>query len=275
MVQNKTTRAIFIHSAITYLHRHELDGISIDWEYPTHRGTSIPEDKHRYTLLLKEFRQSINQINNKTFTLSASVSAGRKIINTAYQVTEIAKYVDWVNIMAYALHGAWKDKTGHHTAMEGGTPNVLDSLRTWQNLGMPNDKINLGLATYGRTFTLANPDKDGLGDRIIGAGLPGSYTSANGILSYLEFCNKTWSRVTPFQKSIAKKPYASKGDQWIGYESPESIFYEVKTVFAGNCCFRGISIWTLGYDDFSGRFCQQGPFPLLKSAVKALNDAHF
>ena len=275
MVKNKSTRAIFIQSTISYMHRHKLDGISIDWEYPTHRGTSIPEDKHRYSKLLEEFKKSFKQIQNKTFTLSTSVSAGRKIISTAYEVTEIAKHVDWVNIMAYAFHGAWKGRTGHHTAMEGDTPNVLDSLRAWQELGMPNNKISLGLATYGRTFTLANSNKADLGDRVTGAGIPGPYTNANGILSFFEFCNQTWSRATPFQKSIAKKPYASKGDQWIGYESPESIAYEVRTVFASNFYLRGISIWTLGYDDFSGRFCKQGLFPLLNYAVKALNDAPF
>ena len=157
MVRNTTTRGIFIESAISYMKTNSLDGISIDWEYPTRRGTSVPEDRHRYTLLLKEFKVAFNK-QNKDFTLSACVLSGRRIISTAYEILEISKYVDWANVMAYALHGAWDDETGHHTAMTGGKTNVPDSLEAWQEFGMPNDKINIGLATNGRSFTLLFPD---------------------------------------------------------------------------------------------------------------------
>ena len=256
------------------MRNHSLDGISIDWEYPTHRGTSVPEDKHKYTLLLKEFKESFGR-EIRTFTLSASVSAGRRIISTAYEVTEISKYVDWVNIMAYALHGAWEDQTGHHTAMTGEIPNVPDSLRAWQELGMPNEKINLGLATYGRSFTLLFKDYYGLNEPVIGAGKAGPYTRGNGILSYYEFCNQTWTHLTPFYKSAAKKPYASKGYQWIGYESPESIAYEVRTILAENKnkSLHGVAVWSLGYDDFSGLFCHRGKFPLLKAVLRSIMES--
>ena len=274
MVRNITTRGIFIESAISYMKTNSLDGISIDWEYPTRRGTSVPKVRNRYTFLLKEFKKAFDK-QNKTFTLSASVSVDPKIVNTAYEVTQISKYVDWVNVMAYALHGAWKDETGHHTAMSGGNSNVISSVKAWQEFGMPNDKISIGLATYGRTFTLLDKDKNNLNDPIIGAGTAGRYTEASGILSFYEFCNQTWSRLTPFHKSAAKKPYASHGDQWIGYESPKSIANEVTTLFSDNCCFRGISIWTLGYDDFSGKFCKIGKYPLIYAAVQALKDAPF
>ena len=271
MVQNTTTRAIFIQSAITYMKTHNLDGISIDWEYPTKRGTSVPGDKQKFTLLLKEFREAFSG-ENKTFTLSASVSAGRRIISTAYEITEVTKHVDWVNIMAYALHGAWEDETGHHTAMAGGLPNVPDSLKAWQELGMPNNKINLGMATYGRSFTLLFEEEYGLGAPAIGAGNPGPFTRGTGMMSYYEFCNQIWSHITPFNKSLAKKPYASRGDQWLGYESPQSLRNEAKTIFgaAENVGLHGIAVWSLGYDDFSGLFCHQGKFPLLKAALRGM-----
>ena len=271
MVHNQTTRSIFIQSAISYMKTHNLDGISIDWEYPTKRGTSPPEDKQKYTLLLKEFKEAFVG-ENKTYTLSASVSAGRRTISTAYEITEIAKYVDWVNIMAYALHGAWEDETGHHTAMAGGLPNVPDSLKAWQEMGMPNNKINLGVATYGRSFTLLFEDDYGLGAPVIGAGNPESYTRGKGMMSYYEFCNQTWSHMTSFNRSLAIKPYASRGDQWIGYESPQSLRNEVKTIFGANenSGLHGIAVWTLGYDDFSGLFCHEGKYPLVRAALRGM-----
>ena len=269
MVHNKTTRAVFIDSAISYMIKHKVDGLSIDWEYPTHRGTSGPEDKEKYTLLLKEIREAYQKYK-VPFTLSASVSAGRRIISTAYEIPKIVKYVDWVNIMAYALHGAWEDKTGHHTAMRGGLPNVPDCLKAWQDAGMPNNKINLGVATYGRSFTLLFDDERGVGAPVIGAGRPGKYTRGNGILSYYEFCMNEWDSITPWYQSAAGKPYASRRDQWIGYETPSSLRYEVTTLVNRNC-LHGIAIWALGYDDFTGLFCGQGKFPLVKEAVKALD----
>jgi len=139
MAKNKESRSIFINSAIEYMKTNKLDGLSIDWEYPTKRGTSDECDTYRYTLLLREIKQAY-QAQNLNYTISASVSAGRKTISTAYDVPEIAKVVDWVNVMAYALHGAWEDETGHHTAMKGGLPNVPDSLSAWIELACRETK---------------------------------------------------------------------------------------------------------------------------------------
>ena len=270
MVRSKATRSVFIQSVISYLTRHRLDGISIDWEYPAHRGTSVPEDKQRFTFLLKEMRHAFDS-QKLPFSLSASVSAGRKIISTAYEIPEIANYVDWVNIMAYALYGGWSKKTGHHTAMEGGLPNVPDCLSAWQELGMPNHKINLGIATYGRSLKLCNTEKYGLSAPACGAGKPGKHVRLSGALSYYEICTQHWTHTTSYKESLAKKPYSSRGDQWVGYETPESIAYEVETIFSKNC-LHGIAVWEIGYDDFNGEFCKQGKFPLLTAAVKALNN---
>ncbi|XP_066933742.1 chitinase-3-like protein 1 [Clytia hemisphaerica] len=271
MVRNQTTRGIFIQSSISYILQHRLDGISIDWEYPTHRGTSGPEDKHRYTLLLREFREAFT-LQQLPFTLSASVSAGRRVISSAYEIPEIEQYVHWVNIMAYALHGAWEDETGHHTAMTGGLPNVPDSIEAWRELGMPDDKINVGVATYGRTYKLLFKEEFDIGGPVLGAGNAGTYTKGAGILSYYEICALNWTHRTPYWESVAGKPYASDKDQWVGYETPESIASEIRTLFSDRC-YHGIAVWNLGYDDFNGTFCGQGKFPLLKSAVKTLHES--
>lgn len=60
------------------------------------------------------------------------------------------------------------------------------AVKYWLEHGMPKDKINLGLATYGRTFELADPDIVFVGAQAVGPGAPGTYTREKGILAYFE-----------------------------------------------------------------------------------------
>lgn len=44
----------------------------------------------------------------------------------------------------------------------------------------------MGLASYGRTFTLQDPNQTSLGSPITGGGNPGQYTSESGFVGYME-----------------------------------------------------------------------------------------
>lgn len=55
----------------------------------------------------------------------------------------------------------------------------------WHSLGLPKDKLIIGLATYGRTFTLSS-SQTGVGAPARGPGSSGRYTSEAGFLSYYE-----------------------------------------------------------------------------------------
>ncbi len=59
MALTSTSRSAFIESVDNFVTRYELDGLDIDWEYPGLIGSGHPfrpEDKHNYTLLMKELR---------------------------------------------------------------------------------------------------------------------------------------------------------------------------------------------------------------------------
>lgn len=61
---------------------------------------------------------------------------------------------------------------------------------------MPKEKINMGLALYGRTFALVNPLDHGVGAPSSGAATAGKYTRQSGFLAYYEVgksISRDWS----------------------------------------------------------------------------------
>ena len=51
---------------------------------------------------------------------------------------------------------------------------------------MPREKVTMGLATYGRTFELADPNQTGVGAPGKGPGAAGPFTREPGFLAYYE-----------------------------------------------------------------------------------------
>ena len=81
------------------------------------------------------------------------------------------------------LHGSWEKFTGHHSALfprsdetdaTQRTLNVDFAVHYWIEKGFNKSKINLGLATYGRSFELKNPSQNSLGSGVVGAGSAGA-----------------------------------------------------------------------------------------------------
>lgn len=85
-------------------------------------------------------------------------------------------------------------------------------------------KLNLGVITYGRTFTLANPKQNGIGAAAMGPGKMGTVIPEAGVLAYADVCVNQWTESWDDDQAV---PYASEGDQWVGYDSPESIAAKV------------------------------------------------
>lgn len=49
--------------------------------------------------------------------LTAAVSAGKGTIDPAYNIPEMSKSLDLINVMAYDMHGAWDDYTHHQSGL--------------------------------------------------------------------------------------------------------------------------------------------------------------
>ena len=127
-------------SLVSLLREYDFHGLDLDWEYPAKHG-SPPDDKERFTTLCEEmlaaFDEESEQTGQPRLMLTAAVAAGKSTIDSAYEVDKLADILDFVNLMAYDLHGYWDYETGHHTALvdpSGSSLTVTSAVEYWINL---------------------------------------------------------------------------------------------------------------------------------------------
>ncbi|CAN7997718.1 unnamed protein product, partial [Ixodes hexagonus] len=174
VVASRGTRLRFIRSAVGLLRRHQLSGLDLDWEFPGwYSGRA--GDRYRFKLLLVEFRAYMNG-TDREFLLSASVSGLPAVILTSYEVRALARKLDFVNVMAYDLnfYSPHAPFTSHHSPLfqtHRDTLSVASAVHYWSELGMPHEKMVLGIPLYARTFRLAHRRDHGWGSRALGPGL--------------------------------------------------------------------------------------------------------
>lgn len=276
MVASASSRKVFIDSVIPFLQSQNFDGLDLDWEYPAHRGGK-PEDRENFDLLMAELRA---EFDKHGFSLTAAVSAGEPTIRGAYNVPNLAKYLDAIHVMTYDLHGAWEGHpyTHHHTALykhplddanNNTVLNVDHAIKVWHELGAPYNKLVLGMGTYGRGWTLNDASSHDLYAPATNPITAGEFTREAGIWGYNEICSKlsagNWQIV---RDDNIKAPYAYNDRNWIGYDDIESI--TLKTSYAKDLGLLGGMIWSLETDDFQGG-CHGEKFPIIKTIYRVLN----
>ncbi|RZC41996.1 Glyco hydro 18 domain containing protein [Asbolus verrucosus] len=272
VAKNPNARATMAKSVLEFIDKYGFDGFDLDWEYPCQRG-GADEDKANFVTLLGELKAALNA---QGYILTAAVSGGIASCKLSYDIPGVSANLDMINVMTYDFHGAFEKWVGHYAPLyashldetdEQKTLNVAAGLQYWLDSGADASKINLGLGTYGRTFTLANASNPDLYAPTYGGGDAGPYTRQMGVIGYNEVCayESDWERVWDDEQKV---PHKVKGTQWFGYDDEESLRYKVE--FANSKNLGGVMIWSLDTDDFKG-ICGNGPYPLLKTINQYLN----
>ncbi|KAF6073178.1 chitinase 3 like 1 [Phyllostomus discolor] len=272
VASNSQHRRTFVRSVPPFLRAHGFDGLDLAWLYPGHR------DKRHLTTLVKEMRAEFAREarqGSEQLLLSAAVPAGKVALDRGYDVARLAQHLDFISLMTYDFHGAWRQGTGHHSPLFRG-PGVASADRFSNadyavgymlRLGVPAKKLLMGIPAFGRSFTLASSET-GVGAPSSGPGTPGRFTQEEGTLAYYEICDFLRG-ATVHRLPGQQVPYATKGNQWVGYDDQESV--EAKVRYLRSRELAGAMVWALDLDDFRGTFCGQNlHFPLTSAIRDAL-----
>ena len=275
MAKDKEKRQKFVNSTVEFLVKHKFDGLDLDWEYPSKRGGS-PEDKKNFIHLIKELKDAFKV---HKFLLTAAIGAGKATIDISYDVPNMYKYLDYVNVMCYDYHGKWDKKTGHNAPLKarpnevGG--NIFLNLEYTVNYlmkkGAKPEKTVLGVPLYGRSFLLSNPSNNRMGAPAKSSSFAGPFTREQGFLGYNEICqelNSDGSKWTVVWEKCHQAPYMFKNDRWVSFDNERSVRLKANFAFKKN--LGGVMVWSIETDDFGG-LCNGVKFPLLRTLNSALS----
>ncbi|MGR5147158.1 chitinase C-terminal domain-containing protein [Photobacterium alginatilyticum] len=186
----------FADSAVDMMRKYKFDGLDIDYEYPTSMaGAGNPDDKAfmeprrqylwaSYQELMKVLRQKLDQASAQDgmhYMLTIAAPSSGYLLR-GMETFDVTKYLDYVNIMSYDLHGAWNEHVGHNAALfDTGKDSELamwDVYNTAQYGGigylntdwayhyfrgsMPAGRINIGVPYYTRGWQGVNGGENGL-----------------------------------------------------------------------------------------------------------------
>lgn len=106
-----------------------------------------------------------------------------------FDIMNIAKVVDWLNVMTYDLHGIWDSTNKYIGLYMYAHTNLteIDQIMSllWRN-DIDPDKVIIGLGFYGRSFTMTDTGCSTAGCAFSGGGTLGECTNSAGILSFAE-----------------------------------------------------------------------------------------
>ncbi|MEU3253880.1 chitinase C-terminal domain-containing protein [Streptomyces sp. NPDC006997] len=211
----------FADSTVQFLRTYGFNGVDIDYEYPTSmKDAGNPLDYSvsnarraglvkGYAALMKTLREKLDRAgasDGRHYMLTVAAPSSGYLLR-GMETFQVQKYLDYVNIMSYDLHGAWNEYVGpnaslfddgkdaelaaagvYSTSQYGGIGYLnTDWAYHYFRGSMPAGRINIGLPYYTRGFKNVTGGTDGLWGRAAttdcpaGAGLTKCGDGATGI----------------------------------------------------------------------------------------------
>ena len=166
MAATKENRMAFARDCKRVVEEFGLDGIDIDWEYPTQSSAKIsssPQDTENFTLLMRDLRKVLGK---QRLVTAATVCNANYI-----DFRSCIQYMDLVNVMAYDMGNAPK----HHAALfpspHAGYCTSSQAVEAHLKVGVPREKLVMGVPFYGK----GKRDDEGLREYRRSGRLPEGY----------------------------------------------------------------------------------------------------
>ena len=253
MAKSDAKRTEFCQSVKSLIDKHNLDGVDIDWEYPTVSADNETGrddmDTQNFNLVLRELRETIG--TSKIISCASSSSARYVDWKTAI------KYIDYVNVMTYDM-GAAPD--GHNSPLH---KSKLFTGRSWDEsvdahvkAGVPRNRQVMGVPFYGKAEKNPAP-----GTKIFEYSV--KYYEIPDILNKGTYRGKALARAVYRRwEPTSMVPYLvdDTGKIVLSYDDPESV--EAKGIYVKSNGHLGAMFWEYR--------CDTDDNALLKSLVKAI-----
>ena len=237
-----------------------FDGFAVDWEYPGEPGNGNPygaQDTPDYTALMQEFRTQLDAASasgagDSHYLLTANTSANPAFA-AQLQLSQVAKVVDWFNVMTFDYHGSWEPAgpTDFASALftDPRDPNpannrfsVNQAVQYYESQGVRPSQISLSVPYYAHEWTGVAPGPNG-------DGLFQTATAGGGTPNYntvVAAPGKTY--FDPL--SDAPYKYDAATGTFYTYDSPLSV--AIKGAYINAMGLRGTMVWSLDGDTSNG-----------------------
>lgn len=245
------TRAAFADSCVDFITSYGFDGVDLDWEYPVRGGLVTNarrgEDKQNFTLLLKKIREKLDargMIDKKHYLLTIAGGADRSYINNV-ELSKLAQYLDYANIMTYDLHGYWDSHTDLLAPLfDNNDPSpqykmsVDQAVTAWLAASFPAEKLVMGIPLYGYLYSSVKDSNNGLYQSFGGSNSIGYQAIKDNYLNQ--------AGDTSHFHDQSKVPWLFNGTIFISYEDPRSIV--CKSDYIKSKKLGGAMVWELSQD---------------------------
>lgn len=221
MAADDQRRMSFAQDCLRVVEEFGLDGIDIDWEYPTSSQANIsssPADRENFNYLMRDLRTVLGE--ERLLTLASSAYA------EYIDFFACEQYLDFVNIMTYDMANA----PYHHAALyasENTEGCCEGAVKAHVEAGVPIEKLVLGMPFYGR-----------------------GGTTMPRFVDYKEI--KAENGMVEMWDDVAKAPYLadSEGNLVLGYDTPKSM--KIKCDYIKEQGMLGAMYWDYAGDNEAG-----------------------
>ena len=221
MAADPVHRVNFAKNCLAAVEKYDLDGIDIDWEYPSSSSAGIsssPDDIKNFNLVIRDLRIALG--SDKLVTIATYAKVKYFDLNTLNQ------YLDFVNIMTYDM-----GKPPYHNAAlypSSATKYSCDeAVEKHHQSGMPYEKLVLGIPFYGKELNQGES------------------------VNYVDIVTSKYSKYNKCWDEDAQVPYLAddSGTMIMSYEDEKSA--GIKAEYVKSKGLLGAMYWSIEGDDAS------------------------